>query len=127
VFHLKGSTLQYCTQRVLNTPTFHAKSRPASALLIGSSNVKFEIREVDQIFGQIVSMREKTRGNTNLVASCHISCGHTTDFYLGKTDLPRANSSKISRGQFTSGFILPVKNSGKFTLLISAPKVFTHS
>ena len=23
-----------------------------------------------------------------------ISCGHTTDFYLGKTDLPRANSSK---------------------------------
>ena len=36
-----------------------------------------------------------------------ISCGHTTDFYLGKTDLPRANSSKISRGKFISGFVLP--------------------
>ena len=35
------------------------------------------------------------------------SCGHTTDFYLGKTDLPRANSSKISRGKFISGFVLP--------------------
>ena len=31
------------------------------------------------------------------------SCGHTTDFYPGKTDLPRANSSKISRGKFISG------------------------
>ena len=37
----------------------------------------------------------------------HISCGHTTDFYLGKNDLPRANSSKISRGKFISGFVLP--------------------
>ena len=36
-----------------------------------------------------------------------ISCGHTTDFYLGKTDLPRANVSKISRGKFISGFVLP--------------------
>ena len=36
-----------------------------------------------------------------------ISCGHTTDFYLGKTDLPRANSSKICRGKFISGFVLP--------------------
>ena len=36
-----------------------------------------------------------------------ISCGHTTDIYLGKTDLPRANSSKISRGKFISGFVLP--------------------
>ena len=35
------------------------------------------------------------------------NCGHTTDFYLGKTDLPRANSSKISRGKFISGFVLP--------------------
>ena len=34
----------------------------------------------------------------------HISCGHTSDFYLGKTDLPGANSSKISRGKFISGF-----------------------
>ena len=34
------------------------------------------------------------------------SCGHTTDFYLGKTDLPRANSSKISQGKFISGFVL---------------------
>ena len=24
----------------------------------------------------------------------HISHGHTTDFYLGKTDLPKANSQK---------------------------------
>ena len=35
------------------------------------------------------------------------SCGHTTDFYLGKTDLPRANSSKISQGKFISRFVLP--------------------
>ena len=35
------------------------------------------------------------------------SCGHTSDFYLRKTDLPRANSSKISRGKFISGFVLP--------------------
>ena len=35
------------------------------------------------------------------------TCGHTTDFYLGKTDLPRANSSKISQGNFISGFVLP--------------------
>ena len=40
-------------------------------------------------------------------ADSHISCGHTTDFYLGKTDLPRANSSKIFRGKFISGFVLP--------------------
>ena len=37
----------------------------------------------------------------------HSSCGHTTDFYLGKTDLPRANSSKICLGKFISGFVLP--------------------
>ena len=36
-----------------------------------------------------------------------ISCGHTTHFYLGKTDLPRVNSSKVSRGKFISGFVLP--------------------
>ena len=41
------------------------------------------------------------------VVRAHISYGHTTDFYLGKTDLPRANSSKISRGKFISGFVLP--------------------
>ena len=35
------------------------------------------------------------------------SCCHTTDFYLGKTNLPRVNSSKISRGKFISGFVLP--------------------
>jgi len=35
------------------------------------------------------------------------SCGHTTDFYLGKTDLPRAISSTISRGKFIWGFVLP--------------------
>ena len=39
--------------------------------------------------------------------SLAISCGHTRDFYLSKTDLPRANSSKISRGKFISGFVLP--------------------
>ena len=33
----------------------------------------------------------------------NISCGHTTDFYLGK--LPRANSSKISRGKFISALL----------------------
>ena len=53
------------------------------------------------------------------------SCGHTTDFHLGKTDLPRANSSKICLGKFISGFFYLGKNSGKVTLLISAPKVFT--
>ena len=36
-----------------------------------------------------------------------ISCGYTTDFYLGKTDLRRANSSKICLGKFISGFVLP--------------------
>ena len=36
-----------------------------------------------------------------------ISCGYTTDFYLGKADLPRANSSKICLGKFISGFVLP--------------------
>ena len=40
-------------------------------------------------------------------ADNRISCGHTTDFYQGKTDLPRANSSKIFRGKFISGFVLP--------------------
>ena len=35
------------------------------------------------------------------------SCGHTTDFYLGKPFLPRANSSKIYLGKFISGFVLP--------------------
>ena len=37
----------------------------------------------------------------------HISCGHTTDFYLGKTDLPRANSSKFCLRKLISGFVLP--------------------
>ena len=45
----------------------------------------------------------KELGNGTLASSC----GHTTDFYLGKTDLPRANSSKISQGKFISGFVLP--------------------
>ena len=36
-----------------------------------------------------------------------ISCGHTTHFCLGKTDLPRVNSSKISWGKFISGSVLP--------------------
>ena len=35
------------------------------------------------------------------------SCGHTTDFYLGKPFLPRANSSKIYLGKFIWGFVLP--------------------
>ena len=35
------------------------------------------------------------------------SCGHTTDFYPGKSNLPEVNSSKISRGKFISGFVLP--------------------
>ena len=44
-----------------------------------------------------------------IVVNFRSSCGHTTDFYLGKTDLPRANSSKISQGpegKFISGFVL---------------------
>ena len=44
---------------------------------------------------------------SRLKQPAHISCGHTTDFYLGKSDLPRSNSSKISRGKFISGFVLP--------------------
>ena len=52
------------------------------------------------------------------------SCGHTTDVYLGKSNLLRVNSSKISRGKFISGFVYLGENSGKVTLLISAPKVF---
>ena len=35
------------------------------------------------------------------------SCGHTTDFYLGKPFLPRANLSKICLRKFISGFVLP--------------------
>ena len=35
------------------------------------------------------------------------SYGHTTDFYVGKPFLPRANSSKICLGKFISGFVLP--------------------
>jgi len=34
--------------------------------------LKYLGRDFDQIFGQIVSMREKTLGKTNLVASSHI-------------------------------------------------------
>ena len=51
------------------------------------------------------------------------SCGHTTDFYLGKSDLPRANSSKLSGGKFISGFVLPtiiVKSVGKVALFTSS-------
>ena len=53
------------------------------------------------------------RNNPNLIISARmswpieISCGHTTDFYLGKPFLPRANSSKIYLGKFISGFVLP--------------------
>ena len=36
----------------------------------------------------------------------HISCGHTTDFCLGETDLPKASSSKISRGKYILFFFL---------------------
>ena len=49
----------------------------------------------------------KFNGLLLLKLFCLISCGHATDFYLGKTDLPGANSSKISRGKFISGFVLP--------------------
>ena len=35
------------------------------------------------------------------------SCGHTILFYLRKTDLPRVNSLKPSRGKFISDFVLP--------------------
>ena len=31
----------------------------------------------------------------------------STNYDLGKTDLPRVNSSKISRGKFILGFVLP--------------------
>ena len=64
-------------------------------------------------------------GSQNLLAVVAVVTLYT-DFYLGKPDLPRANSSKISRGKFISGFVL-IKNSGKVTLLISAAKVFTDS
>ena len=49
----------------------------------------------------------------------HISCGRTTDFYLGQIHQksPEVNSSRVL---FYLG-----KNSGKVTLLISASKVFT--
>ena len=39
-----------------------------------------------------------------VVFVCSLAEGHTTAFYLGKTDLPRASSSKISRGKFFSFF-----------------------
>ena len=49
----------------------------------------------------------KELGNGLYKRTLASSCGHTTDFYLGKTDLPRANSSKICLGKFISGFVLP--------------------
>ena len=48
-------------------------------------------------------LRTKLIINSYLVyqTTTYNSCGHTTDFYLGKNDLPRANSSKISRGKWS--------------------------
>ena len=57
-------------------------------------------------YGRVTSMSNSCAHNIEKYW-LNISCGHTTDFYLGKTDLPRANSSKISRGKFISGFVLP--------------------
>ena len=47
-------------------------------------------------------------GSQNLLAVVAVVTLYT-DFYLGKTDLPRANLSKISRGKFISGFVLTKK------------------
>ena len=47
------------------------------------------------------------------------SCGHTTDFYLGKTDLPRANSSKISLGELSTSQVYLGKKSVVRPQLIS--------
>ena len=60
------------------------------------------------------------------LSSVDISCGHTTDFYLGKTDLPRANSSKSPEVNSSRVLFYRGKNSGKVTLVISAPKVSTQ-
>ena len=54
------------------------------------------------------SVANKISKTIGLIARLrHISCGHTTDFYLGKSNLPRVNSSIISRGKFISGFVWP--------------------
>ena len=56
------------------------------------------------------STEKSAKGENNLIngyTKLFNSCGHTTDFYLGKPFLPRANSSKIYLGKFISGFVLP--------------------
>ena len=67
--------------------------RPVSVLLVISK--VFEKLKFDQLYSVFTPVFSDT------------SCGHTTDFYLGKPFLPRANSSKIYLGKFISGFVLP--------------------
>ena len=64
------------------------------------------LRESESEFGE----KESSVSTALALVACvagGISCGHTTDFHLGKIDLPTANSLKISRGKFISGFVLP--------------------
>ena len=49
-------------------------------------------RDVDQIYGQIISMREKTLTDTNLVASRHIKRKNATC----PVDVRRSNTSLLS-------------------------------
>ena len=41
-----------------------------------------------RLYSSVPSPSERLRSDGSLAIN---SCGHTTDFYLGKTDLPRAN------------------------------------
>ena len=40
-------------------------------------------------------------------AGKHNSCGHTTEFYLGKNGLPRGNLPRVTLGKHISGFNFP--------------------
>ena len=57
------------------------------------------LNRILKLFNQVY-----TKKNKSVFHECRAlldnSCGHTTDFYQGKTDLPRANSS-IGRTELT--------------------------
>ena len=59
-----------------------------------SSALSYPKRPILQKFQFVASGYSKILRILLAAVFLAISCGHTTDFYLGKTDLPRANSSK---------------------------------
>ena len=82
------------------------------------ANVSFYLIAILALHVKCHSLQERSVPGNVLIVDHHVkknimfiyslySCGHTTEFYWGKTDLPRANSSKISQGKFILGFVLP--------------------